>query len=378
MKYFDIIKNGKDNRVLKPYFSKEDIKFCSVPVPPINSHKDGVFEFTEEQKSKYGQSQTHPSIVYIPTGFNGHKWWLAATPYPKSTGIFDNPCIYYGDEDDEGNPPLIFTPIKGVANGKYTMVNNPIVKVSNTTTTNSDPDLFFDEKNNKLCLISRENTYGFAYYYQESLDGQSWTPRLDKDEYIIKLGDGMPTELVSPAIIIKDGINAIYGLKGVGYLSGELSVNEGINKGITIYNGSFEPKGMNIVDKASILGKMEFHPWHMDICFYNNKYYLLFCGINRQANRQGLMYLAESEDGLDFKVFARPICPLNYSYYRPSFYIADDKIVIYGCTEGGAPTDALEYPKAEQDVPVDGRAIFRVIGNFTDLINTLKDDIITT
>lgn len=86
-------------------FNEEDMFWCSVPVPPIDNHKDGVFNFLPEQIANYGQSQTHPSIVYIPGGWNGHEYWLATTPYPNSTGVFENTCIYYGDADLDGTPP---------------------------------------------------------------------------------------------------------------------------------------------------------------------------------------------------------------------------------------------------------------------------------
>ena len=43
-------------KAVSPIFSKEEMLFCSVPVPLIDNHKGGVFNFTDEQISKYGQS----------------------------------------------------------------------------------------------------------------------------------------------------------------------------------------------------------------------------------------------------------------------------------------------------------------------------------
>ena len=127
---------------LEPIFSAEQMSYCSVPVPPINATKDPnyTFDFTPEQIAQYGQSQTHPSIIYIPGGWNGHEYWLATTPYPFAMDVFENPCIYYGDADAEGNPPVLFTPISGVASGDYIMVDNPVVKVPSNDNINSDPD----------------------------------------------------------------------------------------------------------------------------------------------------------------------------------------------------------------------------------------------
>lgn len=369
MNFKDFISSNNAGRVLEPYFKSEDMKYCSVPVPLIDAHKENgaEFEYTEDQKAKYGQSQTHPSIVYIPEGLGGHKWWLAATPYPNSTGIFENPCIYYGDEDENGNPPLIFHPINGTASGEYTMTTNPIVRVSKVTDTNSDPDIFYNPTTKKLGLISRLNTNSAAYYYQESIDGQSWTHRPDEENYIIKTGDGMDTGLVSPSVIVKDNINTMYALAGAFQLSSN-------NRGMYMYRGAFE-KNMPNIGKASILGKMDIQPWHSDICFYNNKYYMLFCAFNNITGVWGALHLAESTDGLDFRIFARPIS--DSAFYRPSLYIADDKIVIYAALDGGASKDASLYPRGESDVPVDGRAIVRIVGSFSELIKILSNDLVT-
>lgn len=373
MNYYNIIKTSD---LLEPYFKDENLKWCSVPVPSINNHKSTEFEFTQVQKDGYGQSQTHPSIAYIKDGFGGHKYWLAATPYPNSLGVFENPCIYYGDADSDGNPPVLFHPINdGVISGEFAMIDNPIVKVTSTTAVNSDNDLFFDEKNTKLGLISRDNTYDYAYYYQESLDGLSWSPRPPKDQYVIKKGDGMPAELVSPAVIVENGKKHMYGLRGVGYLQGSLERNSGINKGMLLYTGEFIKGGMQIIDKGSILGRMELHPWHFDIAKYNGKYYMCFCGVNRSAERIGMLYLAESEDGLDFYVFARPLATTKYSYYRPSIAFKEDgTFILYGCTESLAPKEAEKYPRGIQDVPVDGRAIFLATDKLSIILAKLKND----
>ena len=48
-----------------PIFKGTDHHFCHVEVPPIDNHKNGVFEFTTEQKNAYGQSQTHPFLYHI-------------------------------------------------------------------------------------------------------------------------------------------------------------------------------------------------------------------------------------------------------------------------------------------------------------------------
>jgi hypothetical protein len=360
-------------------FTEKDMVYASVPVPPINNHKGGVFDFTSTQIANYGQSQTHPSIVYIAGGFGGHEYWMATTPYPKSTAVFENPCIYYGDADINGNPPRVWTPISGTANGIYTVIDNPIVKVPNSTTVNSDPDLFYDSVNNKLCLISRENTNGFAVYYQESLDGQSWTPRT---QFLWKKDTGLLMnfpEFVSPAILKIGTKWRVYNLVGTtGYIDTNddyLSWQNKISKGIYIMEGtSFEGSGnFTFVGKASFLGKSSIHPWHFDITFdtTTNKYYAIVCAINYDTMKSGGMYLAESTDGLDFKMYSKPVS-IAKGFYRPTLFIKDGNLVIYWCTESGASTLPTDYPNGASDIPNDGRAVGYMVKKLTDVITELK------
>lgn len=364
----------------KGYFGLNDMNYCSVPVPNINDHKGSVFDFTPDQISAYGQSQTHPSIVYIPGGFGGHEYWMAATPYPNSKGVFENPCIYFGDADINGNPPRVFTPISGTVNGAYTVVNNPVVKVESNTAINSDPDLFYDSVNNKLCLISRDNTNGRAVYYQESLDGQAWTPRTS---YLWKIGEGALSnfpEMLSPAVLKVGTKWRIYCLTGSsGYLNNYdnyLSYQEKISKGMRIMEGTtFSGSGdFSFVGKASFLGKSSIHPWHFDVSIdpTTGKYYAIVCAINYDTMSPDNIYLAESIDGLDFKIYSRPIFNIK-TFYRPTFFIkSDGNFVLYWCTEGGASTNSADYPNGVTDIPVDGRAIGYSQTNLNTMLSELK------
>lgn len=40
-----------------------------------------------------GDYVIHPSIVHIPTGWNGYKYWMAYTPLPLNNSAYENPCI---------------------------------------------------------------------------------------------------------------------------------------------------------------------------------------------------------------------------------------------------------------------------------------------
>lgn len=383
---------------LTPIFALTDLAFCRLDVPAINNHKaDGSFNFTTEQQTYYGQSQTHPSIVYIPAGWNGHKWWMATTPYPVVSGhesamqVFENPCIYYAD-DESGNPPRTWTPIAGNSNGVFTMTSNPIVRVnsatpfeSGKTTVNSDPDLYFDSTGNggagRLYLISRENSNNFATYLQYSDDGQSWTPRPDRSTgYLWKQGVG---ECLNKPEFLSFGIQKVgseiwaYNLTGRAGIEGvNARQNKGMCYGIWIMKATSMSGSWTYYRKGSFTGKVNIEPWHMDI-FKDDAtgyYYTVICAKDYDVEGTSFMatYLAESTDGLNFRIFSRPLTN-SYNSYRPTAVIRGTDLVLYFSTQSGAPTDSASYPSGAS-VPVDGRAIGVAYKNFNTLLTSLRAD----
>lgn len=373
---------------LEAIFKSSEMFYCSVPVPPINDHKRTSFDFTAEQIAAYGQSQLHPSIWYFSNGWNGHKYWLATTPYPHSVGVFENACIYYGDEDENGNPPRIFTPISGTPNGKYTVVTNPVVKIASNTATNSDPDLLFDETENSLLLVTRDNNApGVAYpsFVQESKDGQSWTPRENSQRIIdssIKGGSGQPSWLkVGDKYkfwFTSAPLNARNLLTGQGMAS--LNIIEGTSlDNITDYK---------FVRRADIQGKSAIYVYHSDVFKDESTgyYYLITCALDYDSKNPltRRIFLAESKDGGDsWYMFARPlldVCDMCGGYYRPTAFIrqSDRMLVVYWSTTTGIKKEASYYPNGTSDIPVDGSTIGLSFKNFDAVLAVLRNDYVST
>lgn len=365
---------------ISPIFKKSDMLFCSVPVPPIDNHKDGDFDFTETQISRYNQSQTHPSIVYVEGGWNGHEYWLATTPYPSATGVFENPCIYYGDADADGNPPRVFYPISGTPSGDYVMTENPVVRVPNTSTVNSDPDLVYDDITSTMWLISRENTNNYATYAQCSLTGQAWSKRTSS--FLWKFGVGQCAnlpELLSPSILRVDNKYIVYCLTGNAGLHSSRNpyTNTGYCWGVEIMEGTTLEDGGDFTHKGRVYltGKRDIEPWHMDVILdsITGKYYMICCAQDYNCRLNGV-YLAESSDGIEFYMYAQPLLT-QYQHYRPTMCITSDrKLVIYWCTEYGASTNPDDYPNGTSDISSDGRVIGVSCKNFDDVIAELKSN----
>ena len=369
-------------KAISPIFSRDEMLFCSVPVPPIDNHKGGEFNFTDTQISKYGQSQTHPSIVYVPEGWNCHQYWLASTPYPNQIGVFENPCIYYADAEN-GNPPRVFTPIVGTAQGDYTVINNPIVKVPNNSTTNSDPDLWLDTDNSIMWMISRENSNAYAVYSQKSANGQAWTPRRDRTTgFLWKKGTGdlvTKPEFLSPAIVKFGSKIRIYSLSGTaGIYPLNYKLNSGLCWGLWVMEGTtLEWSGdFSYVKKASILGKRGIEPWHMDM-FVDSRtgYVYMVCSAKNYLTNTTDVYLAESTDGWNFYLFSKPLISGGYGHYRPTATIrSSDNLLMVYFSVTNAPSTVDSYPNGESDIPVDGRAIGVCYKNFYEVLAELRAD----
>lgn len=366
-------------KALDPIIPRSEMLFCSIPVPTIDAHKGATFDFTSAQIAAYGQSQTHPSIVYFPEGWNGHKYWLGSTPYPNSTGVFENPCIYYGDPDNEGNPPRIFTPISGTINGDYSVVNNPVVKVPNNTAINSDPDLWYDSVNDLMWLISRDNKDNYAVYSQKSANGQAWTPRGATPLWRCSIGDltGKP-EFLSPAILKIGSKIRIYSLSGSATIYNlDYKLNRGLCWGLWVMEGTSLENGgdFSFVKKAAILGKRGIEPWHMDI-FEDSRtgYFYMICSAKNNLTNTTDVYLAESTDGWNFNLFGRPLLSGGYKHYRPTAVLTEtNKLVVYWSVTN-APTTAASYPNGNSDIPIDGRAIGVASKDFDEILAELKAD----
>src|SRR5665811_1020284 len=57
----------------------------------------------------FGTEMVHPDVYFNPAGWNGHKFWMAATPYAGTDSAYENPSIYYSDDGQSWNTPVGLT-----------------------------------------------------------------------------------------------------------------------------------------------------------------------------------------------------------------------------------------------------------------------------
>jgi len=293
------LKNIQGNLVVNYHidyiFGKDEIKWCTVPVPP----------------SVYQQSQTHPSILYFPNGWNGYTHWLGTTPYPDSNNKYENPCIYYANPSTPDFPPNVFTGIP----------KNPIYPRPSNGGYNSDIELFLHH--DTLYAFNRENYDRREIEVQSSLDGFNWSAT----KHVYSSNDVVGKEVLSPSIIHRNSKLYIYHLNGDAgnsYTGRCTSMEIMVGTSLSKPDFKFDKYGSFINQEES-----QIQAWHFDLFEYKNKLFMVFCG--RKIDKQNPMYtyLAVSEDYVNFYIYEKPLINC-FNTYRPTAYIdKDDNFILY-------------------------------------------------
>lgn len=103
-----------------------------------------------------------PTLEYFPGSWNGYKYWLAISPYPRSNALLENPSILVSQDGNNWSvPPGLVDPIA------LPSVNGHL----------GDGTIYFDNPSNELWTYYLEQigTEG-ELFRKESADGIHWTP----------------------------------------------------------------------------------------------------------------------------------------------------------------------------------------------------------
>ena len=299
---------------------KNAIRWCSFPLSHDLDQGGVPFDI---------QDVTHPSIVYVPNGFNGYDCWVATTPYPCSLPTsgepYENTCIYFANTDNN-TFPVNFNAIN----------QNPIILKSGAKY-NSDPDLLYDEDNNCLYAITRKrksHDYETNIVVQKSFDGQIWSNPISL--FITN------TYSLCPCIVKTNEAYRVYTF--------EVDTDrKKTTKEIVVWEGrSLDNPSFEIVKRVKWTLPSNF--WHGDIYFHNGKYFMVYCGTHKDnktifgsEDLSKYMWVAISEDGYHFKALDKPLLQMN-GVYRSSIVIVNEKLVVYFSVSNRYRENKKQYP----------------------------------
>lgn len=286
------------------------------------------------------QSQTHPSVVYIPDTFMHATIWLATTPYPRGNASYENPCIYYNV-----NQSLIdFLPIKS-----NPIHNRPMQGC------NSDVDLLY--YNHKLYSIIREcynGKYAREIKIQSSSDGQQWSNAIHVYSNVDVKGEAV----MSPAIINYENQFFIYHLNGnSGNDPTANCLGIEIMRGTNLDNPDFKFfKSGRFINQDTL----QIEPWHFDLFIYKRILWSVLCAPDHShgPTRRMFTYLAYSTNFIDFTILKKPLIA-DHATYRPTAFV-DGKGMFY-----------LYFSITDGTIG-DGREIGVKMCNFETLLNYLN------
>lgn len=217
----------------------------------------------------------HPSAVYVPEGWNGHRCWMAQTPYPPFhvapyKDRWELPCIHYSDdgirwESIDANPIDDLTD-EQIASHSY----------------HSDPHLV--KKDGVLYCYYRlmeDHDERTTILRKHSRDGVKWSER-----EIIKVERGkrkVESEIISPAVVWT-------GEKWRMYYVDDTYTN--LQRGIQLAESE---DGIHFTVIGSVWEQQEVKPWHIDVQLIEGKYYLLVHDVDANT-----LWLYTSKDGMHF------------------------------------------------------------------------------
>ncbi|WP_044893577.1 hypothetical protein [Bacillus alveayuensis] len=224
---------------------------------------------------------THPSVIYIPNGWNGYKYWMAFTPYANGDNQTENPSIVVSNDGKNWTLP----------NG----LTNPIIPPINNTGYHSDTTLLLSNDQKTLYMYYRTYLYpGHGNIDKisvtSSTDGVNWTT---------------PIEVLSTDATIERNVSPAVQFDGEKYLMWTVEILSSPKK-IKMWksdtpDGQFTFVGSSSITLPTFSPSQE--PWHLDVKKINGYYYLLLNTTETgTSGTKGNLIFGKSDDGINWKL----------------------------------------------------------------------------
>lgn len=188
---------------------------------------------------------THPSIIDFKTPWNGHRYWLAATPYYHHSGLLENPCLYASDDGYTWVVPENIT--------------NPLSEAG-VNTFNSDVELCYNDTSDELYIYWRYTNSTATTYKLKTFDGET----VSNEQVLFSMpDDGVTCDSdKSMSILRVDGVYHWW------------AMNEDSSSDYVYRNST---NGINWSESAEFIpdNPTSLPVWHLDVQYINSEYVML-------------------------------------------------------------------------------------------------------
>ena len=216
---------------------------------------------------------THPSIIRFDRPWNGHRFWMAYTPYPFGNGKEENPSIAVSDDLLYWDTPQ--GTVNPIANNEETGCDEL-----------KDAHILYRDDLDRIEVwylgrlsknLGGDNS-SLLLFRKYSYDGLIWS-----DYEVMSKAD-----YLSPSVIWKDNKYQLWGIGYHGYN----------NEGTLTYYESTDGKEWINRQACSLEGITNNLPiWHGSVSYANGIYHFVY--IESSNNSQRVLY-SESKNGIDF------------------------------------------------------------------------------
>ncbi|MEK3910892.1 hypothetical protein [Paenibacillus sp. FSL H7-0331] len=251
----------------------------------------------------------HPSVLYFPQAWEGHRYWMAFTPYPDGNDQLENPSVVVSDNGIHWTVP--------------TGLSNPVVPSPGTTADYlSDPHLFVHDK--QMYMIYREylrsvTPFEERWFIMHSLNGIDWGPP-------VEITYNNKSIQVS-ACVLHDGSQFV--MYFVTYTAGNFkSIQKIVCKGDPMLKENWsEPKDVQLTGLPDGVW-----PWHLDVTLNpDNSWDMLLTTCKGIGGVHSRLHYAFSLNGDDWSTtavpFIQPLHPLENSlHYKASMIRMDHNL----------------------------------------------------
>lgn len=251
--------------------------------------------------SPAGGELTHPSIVFIPEGLSGYRYWLAMTPYPGGNDAAEDPNIVASNDGETWTVPAGLTNPLDDAPGSPTSLNSDVCLVYGS--------------DGRLHLWWRRYTAGATgaeevIKYRSSHDGVTWTATQD-----VISNSAAVRRLLAPTVVEENGRWVMWAVDMVP------SPNKIVRLTATAPEGPWSAPTNGTID--AITSGQE--PWHPEVRVLGGIYVMLLNTIDLNSDTTGgQLIFATSRDGVAWTGMTESIIPrvngtLHDYLYKASF-----------------------------------------------------------